>query len=131
MSASHRSPCRASSSIAAPIHRRTRGRVDGGHVMRFFTPPGRRITALVVLIAFLVRSSIPVYAESPVKLRNFIGTIDIADEGVTTFTLEGSASHLGSFTASGEVKFEPGAEEGTLIGHGVAVFEAANGDLLV
>jgi hypothetical protein len=72
-----------------------------------------------------------VYAESPVKMKTFIGTIDLTAGGVTPFTLSGTASHLGRFNAYGEVEFFPGEEEGSLVGVGVVVFEAANGDLLV
>lgn len=47
------------------------------------------------------------------------------------FVLNGEASHLGEFTSYGEVQFSPGEEPGSLVGEGVAVFQAANGDLLV
>ena len=50
---------------------------------------------------------------------------------MSSFTLAGTASHLGKFTAYGEVEFVPGEEEGSLEGDGVVVFTAANGDLLV
>lgn len=73
----------------------------------------------------------PVAAESPVKMKNFLGTIDPTAGSVTPFTLSGTASHLGSFNAHGEVEFGPGEEPGSLLGSGVVVFEAANGDLLV
>jgi hypothetical protein len=38
---------------------------------------------------------------------------------------------LGNFSATGEVNFIPGFVEGSQIGSGVVVFEAANGDRLV
>ena len=41
--------------------------------------------------------------------------------------LEGTSSHLGKFTAYGEVDFDPDAE----VAEGVVVFTAANGDQLV
>lgn len=71
------------------------------------------------------------FAQSPVKLKNWGGTIDFSPEGILPFTLSGTASHLGRFTGYGEVEFSPGPVEGTLVGDGVVVFEAANGDLLV
>ena len=99
--------------------------------MRCFRKRGWKKVALVgLLIAFQV---IPcgAFAKSPVKLKNFGGTIDFSDEGPSTFTLKGTASHLGQYMCYGEVSFAPGEDEGTLLGEGVAVFEAANGDLLV
>ena len=70
-------------------------------------------------------------AQSPVILKKWGGTIDFSTEGISPFTLNGKASHLGLFTGRGEVEFRPGAEEGSLVGNGVVVFTAANGDLLV
>src|SRR6185503_21311642 len=69
--------------------------------------------------------------ESPIKLNKWTGAIDLSAEGPAPFVLTGKASHLGKFSAYGEVAFVPGEEEGSLIGDGVVVFEAANGDLLV
>jgi len=71
------------------------------------------------------------FAESPIELKNWQGTIDFSTERISPFTLGGTASHLGQFTAYGEVRFVPGMEEGSLVGNGVVVFTAANGDLLV
>ena len=85
-----------------------------------------------VLVAVLASVSTPVYAKSPVKLQNFSGAIDLLEPDVLLpFTFEGTASHLGQFEASGEIVFIPGEEEGSLLGDGVAVFVAANGDKLV
>lgn len=93
--------------------------------------PSRFTITLIVLAAFFTRCVTPVYADkSPVKLQNWQGSIDFDEDGVSPFTLEGTASHLGKFTAHGEVEFTPGEEEGTLLGEGVVVFTAANGDLL-
>jgi hypothetical protein len=91
----------------------------------------RRIVTLVLIVAFGMRTAIPASAKSPVKLQNWQGTIDYAPDGITTFTLEGTASRLGDFKAYGEVDLVPGEEDGSLVGQGVVVFEAANGDLLV
>jgi hypothetical protein len=90
----------------------------------------RKIALVVTLIFTQVLAPIA-FAKSPVKMKNLIGSIDIAEENPVPFTLAGTASHLGKFTAAGEVEFAPGEEEGSLVGVGVVVFEAANGDLLV
>jgi hypothetical protein len=93
--------------------------------------PSRTTVTIIVLAAFVVRCVTPVYADkSAVKLQNWEGTIDFNDGGVSTFTLDGTASHLGNFSAHGEVEFVPGQQPGTLVGEGVVVFQAANGDLL-
>jgi len=99
--------------------------------MRNINPPMRRILTVVLIAAFGVRTSLPARAQSPVKLQNWEGTIDYAPDGVSTFTLSGTSSHLGDFQAYGEIELTPGDEEGTLEGEGVVVFESANGDLLV
>jgi hypothetical protein len=91
----------------------------------------KRTVTVVLLIAFSLRCVTPAFGESPVKLQNWRGTIDFSTEGVSSFTLAGTASHLGKFTAYGEVEFLPGEDEGSLEGDGVVVFTAANGDLLV
>jgi hypothetical protein len=99
--------------------------------MRRFMSHSLLKAALLALLILFGTTPKVVLAESPVKMKNFIGAIDLSAEGPVPFTLEGTASHLGRFTASGEVEFVPGAEEGSLVGAGVVVFEAANGDLLV
>jgi hypothetical protein len=71
------------------------------------------------------------FARSAVDLKNWQGEIDFSTEDVSPFVLSGTASHLGKFTARGEVEFLPGEKEGSLLGDGVVVFKAANGDLLV
>jgi hypothetical protein len=86
---------------------------------------------MVLLVAFFAHPGTAAFAESPVKMKNFQGTIDFSTERTTPFTLNGTASHLGKFTGHGEVDFVPGEEAGTLVGDGVVVFKAANGDLLV
>lgn len=93
--------------------------------------PNRLNVTMAVVLTFVGLSPAPTLAKSPVKMKKFVGAIDLSAEAPTPFTLEGTASHLGRFTADGEVEFVPGAEEGTLVGLGVVVFEAANGDLLV
>src|SRR5438445_644503 len=91
----------------------------------------RQSVTFVALLTLLEIFRPAVLAESPVRLQNWQGEIDLSAEGPLPFTLEGTASHLGRFTCHGEIEFVPGEEEGTLVGEGVAVFRAANGDLLV
>jgi hypothetical protein len=91
----------------------------------------RRLTAVIVLVTFLARSVTPAVAAPAIELKNWSGAIQFSATGPSTFALEGNASHLGKFTAVGEVQFAPGAEPGTLIGTGVVAFTAASGDLLV
>src|SRR5262245_53049185 len=99
--------------------------------MKRFLVRCRQSVTLVALVALLDVFRPAAFAKSPVNLQNWQGTIDFPAEGPTPFTLEGTASHLGQFTALGEVEFLPGEEEGSLVGEGVVVFKAANGDLLV
>ena len=91
----------------------------------------RKMIAMVVLVAFFARTITPAYATPSIELKKWSGAIDFSDSGISSFTLEGNSSHLGKFTAIGEVEFVPGEEEGTLVGSGVVAFEAANGELLV
>jgi hypothetical protein len=97
---------------------------------RFSTLSPKKVT-LVALLTFSLVFQPTAFAKSPVKMKNFIGSIDLSAEDPVPFSLAGTASHLGKFTAEGEVEFVPGDEEGSLVGLGVVVFEAANGDLLV
>ena len=99
--------------------------------MRRLASPTPLKSALLAVVTLLGTTPRPASAEAPVKMRKFIGAIDLTTGGVTPFTLTGTASHLGEFRAYGEVEFLPGEEEGSLVGLGVVVFEAANGDLLV
>lgn len=87
---------------------------------------------LCTMLCFLQVYQPVAHAESPVKLQKFEGRIDITAPGpVIPFTLAGEASHLGKFTSVGEVVFTPGQIPGTLVGNGVVVMTAANGDRLV
>jgi hypothetical protein len=99
--------------------------------MRNIHHPTRRLLTLVLILAFGVHTAIPARAQSPVKLQNWQGSIDYSPDDVSTFALEGTASHLGDFRAYGEIELVPGEEEDSFEGKGVVVFEAANGDLLV
>jgi len=87
----------------------------------------------LIIIAILTASG--VYAEStsaaPVVKLSGEGSIELSTEGPSPFVLAGNASHFGTYTCYGEVEFSPGAEAGSLEGEGVAVIQAANGDLIV
>ncbi|MEX2558678.1 MAG: hypothetical protein WD403_02135 [Pirellulales bacterium] len=97
---------------------------------RLIVPSPLKVVLFALLIVFGTTPR-AVLAKSPVKLKKFVGALDVSAGGVTPFTLSGTGSHLGKYTCYGEVEFLPGEEEGSLVGEGVAVFEAANGDLLV
>ena len=99
--------------------------------MNLFVISNKKLISLVALFAFLFRYGAAVSAESPVQMKKFQGSVDVFAIGPAPFTLQGNASHLGNFHAQGEVEFVPGTEPGSLIGEGVVVFTAANGDLLV
>lgn len=91
----------------------------------------RDSVVLATVLCFLQVYPPSLLAESPVKLQKFEGRIDITAPGpVVPFTLAGEASHLGKFTSVGEVVFTRGQQSGTLVGTGVVVLRAANGDFL-
>jgi len=89
------------------------------------------VVRLIVFVTCIACCTTWAVARSPVKMTKLTGTVDLSAQGPTPFTLAGVASHLGNYQAEGEVEFLPGEEEGSLIGKGVVVFQAANGDLLV
>jgi len=64
-------------------------------------------------------------------MKNWQGTIDYVVDGPSPFTMQGTASHLGNFSAVGEVTLVPVDKSGAMLGAGVVVFTSANGDLLV
>ena len=70
-------------------------------------------------------------SKSAVKMKNWQGTIDFVPNGPSPFTMQGTASHLGNFSAIGEVTLVPVDESGLMLGAGSVVFTSANGDLLV
>jgi hypothetical protein len=95
--------------------------------MSRFMIPSRKMIAMLVLVAFFARSVTPALAAPQIRLNKWAGTIDFSATGPSPFTLAGTSSHLGQFTAYGEVDIVPGEN----VAEGVVVFEAANGDLLV
>ena len=48
-----------------------------------------------------------------------------------TFSGTGTATHLGKWTATGEITFEDGEVPGSLAGTGIVAFTAANGEMIV
>jgi len=99
--------------------------------MKCFTRLMRQAVTLLAMLTLSQALPGTAFAKSPVKLQKFEGAIDLTAQGPLPFVLNGEASHLGQFTSYGEVEFVPGPDPGSMVGEGVAVFQAANGDLLV
>ena len=76
----------------------------------------KQIVTMVTMVAFCASTTTPAFGKSPVKLKNWGGTIDYSAEGPSSFEFSGNASHLGRFTARGEVDLFSGEEEGSLEG---------------
>src|SRR5262245_13540196 len=102
-----------------------------GSAMKRLMNPSPLKVLLLALVTMIGNTPRPVYAESPIEVKKLIGSVGETNDGITPFVLSGTASHLGRFSAYGEVEFVPGEEPGWLLGTGVVVFEAADGDLLV
>ena len=83
--------------------------------------------ALVMLVTLTTTGMTS--ADPIVKLTGK-GSIELMTEGASNFFLQGNASHLGKYICYGEVVLSY-QEDGTLKGNGVAVIQAANGDLIV
>lgn len=98
--------------------------------MKRFHVDGWRKVVLVALLIGTMAVPRAMAAKSPVKLQKWSGAIELNASGPKPFTLAGEASHLGKFAAEGEVEFTR-QSNGSLVGEGVVVFTAANGDLLV
>ncbi|GEM_PF-2216594 len=96
----------------------------------FSTNLMRRFLAVLLSIALLASTN-PAMAAPAIQLQRWGGTIDFEDADFATFTMDGTASHLGLFSADGEVFFEPDGNDGAMLGTGVVAFRAANGDRLV
>lgn len=95
--------------------------------MKRFIGLGAFPAAIVVTLAITTVA----YSQSSEELKKFSGVVVGPDNGINSLFLEGKAPHIGRFVALGEVEFVPGEIEGSLVGQGVAVFVAADGDLLV
>jgi hypothetical protein len=98
--------------------------------MRFFLIPksNKLATAMLLMLFGVCANPAPAQADGKTKAQ---ATIYFSTEGPSPFVLAGTASHFGKFTCYGEFEFQPGEAEGSLDGVGVAVLEAANGDLIV
>jgi hypothetical protein len=105
--------------------------LEKGYPMHSFHLSGRKQTTFFVALACLLAIPPSAFAKSPVKITKLEGMVDLSGDVPSPFVLEGIASHLGRYQAYGEVELLPGVVEGSLIGMGPVVFEAANGDLLV
>ncbi|MEQ1903024.1 MAG: hypothetical protein ABL888_02405, partial [Pirellulaceae bacterium] len=57
-------------------------------------------SGLTVVLLFAIQAN-PASAQSPIKLRNWSGTIDLSMDNPVPFEMSGTASHLGRFTAQG------------------------------
>ncbi len=90
------------------------------------------VLATIVVVSILTSAATAIQADtSAVKMTKLDGMVDLTTLGPSPYALDGIASHLGKFQASGEVEFGPGEEEGSMIGTGPVVFLSANGDRLV
>jgi hypothetical protein len=98
---------------------------------RFFAPSWQQLVLVLLLSFTLAVPQEVLAAKSAVKLQKWSGEIDFAVGQTIPFTLAGNASHLGKFTAYGEVEFQPVGDDGSFLGLGEVVFTSANGDLLV
>lgn len=90
----------------------------------------RKWLSLLILIACCAVNTQAAFAQSAVKLKGQ-GAITLSSEGPSPFAFSGTASHLGNYRCHGEMTLQNGGGNGAQTGTGVAVFEAANGDLLV
>lgn len=96
---------------------------------RRLRPQFARLVVFITCLAMVASSACA--GKSAVKMTKLTGSVELTTEEPVPFTLSGVASHLGNFSAVGEIQFEPGEEEGSFEGEGVVVFKASNGDLLV
>ena len=101
--------------------------------MKQFSMRGESKLALLVLLALCQLFPTVAMGRSAVKIPRGAGQVDLSGGlgSIAPFVLEGDASHIGEFTAYGEVLLEEGDEPGSIRGEGIVVFTAANGDLLV
>ena len=87
----------------------------------------------LIVIALLAVTTFcsQIASAAPVVKLTGEGFLELSNDGLSPFLVEGTASHLGKYICSGEIDFSPGAEPGSLDGEGIAVIRAANGDLIV
>jgi hypothetical protein len=96
--------------------------------MRISVLSYRQLIMYVAGLALLSLQSVSALGQSGIKI-NGEGTLLDVPGGPSTFTLAGTASHLGLYTCYGEITFAPAQEDGSK--DGVGAFTAANGDILV
>jgi hypothetical protein len=99
-------------------------------MMEYVLSTTRQLVRLTVIVFVFGQIPQVASAESPVQLHGN-GTIIVSPAGTSMFALAGTATHLGKYECLGELHFTPGVVQGTFTGAGIAVFRAANGDLLV
>ena len=91
-----------------------------------------KVLATLVVVSILMSAATPIQADtSAVKMTKLDGMVDLTALGPSPYVLEGIASHLGKFRATGEVEFGPGEDEGSMVGTGPVAFLAASGERLV
>jgi hypothetical protein len=66
----------------------------------------------------------------PLRLQGK-GSVLLSTDAPSRFVMSGIATQLGRYNTIGELEFVPGPTAGSLIGSGVVVFIARNGDQLV
>ena len=98
--------------------------------MRSFLIVNRQKLLFAAAIGLLSLQANSARAQSGIKI-NGEGTLLDVPGGPSTFTLAGTASHLGLYTCFGEITFAPTQPDGSRDGVGVGAFTAANGDVLV
>jgi hypothetical protein len=86
--------------------------------MRRCISVSRKVVSLLLLVSFCASSASPALAVSPVKLHNWSGIFEPVTDSLSRFHIAGTASHLGRFTAHGEVGFLPVGDDGALMGGG-------------
>ena len=86
--------------------------------------------AMIVLLVLLGDVATPCIAQGAGREKES-AVIFLSLEGPSRFVLTGTAQGLGRYMSFGELEFVLGEEEGSLVGMGVAVFAAADGNLLV
>ena len=85
----------------------------------------------LALVLFATLATTGMASADPVVKLTGKGALELSTNGTSNFFLQGKASHLGNYICYGEVEFMPGTVVGTLVGEGVAVIQAANGDMIV
>jgi hypothetical protein len=80
-------------------------------------------------VVVTMAGSRPVIADPVVKLWGG-GQLDVSGDGPAAYALSGHASHLGKYSAVGEVLFGRVDGDGVVTGQGPVAIRSANGDML-